>query len=100
MQRRIDVDEADLPSLLDELEAGADIILTRNGVPVARLERIQSAGMSSVRGAWRGRVQTADDFDAVPRGFVDGDEVPTSKPESGGEHAPASSARLSDGSST
>jgi prevent-host-death family protein len=57
-----------LSKLVERAEAGEDIVIQRNGKVVARLvaavEEPQS--LASVRGAWRGRVRMADDFDELP----------------------------------
>jgi prevent-host-death family protein len=56
-----------LSQLVARAEAGEDIIIARNGKPVARLVPVVgTASLASVRGAWRGRVQIADDFDELP----------------------------------
>jgi prevent-host-death family protein len=56
-----------LSQLLDRAAAGEEIVIARAGRPVARLVALSEA--SSRRrtpGGWRGRVQIADDFDALP----------------------------------
>jgi prevent-host-death family protein len=56
-----------LSKLVERAEAGEEIIIARNGKPVARLVPAASAtSLSAVRGAWRGRVRIADDFDELP----------------------------------
>jgi prevent-host-death family protein len=56
-----------LSQLVERAEAGEDIVIARNGKPVARLVPVSStAALTSVRGAWRGRVRIADDFDELP----------------------------------
>lgn len=59
--------ETNLVELVERAEAGEDIVIVRNGKPVARL--VPVAGMTTlaaVRGAWHGRVHVADDFDELP----------------------------------
>jgi prevent-host-death family protein len=55
-----------LSRLLDQVSAGEDVVIARAGRPVARL--IAYSGPTSPRqpGAWRGRVQIAEDFDLLP----------------------------------
>ena len=56
-----------LSQLVERVEAGEDIVIARNGKPVARL--VPVAGMNSlatVYGALRGRIHIADDFDELP----------------------------------
>jgi prevent-host-death family protein len=56
-----------LSQLVERAEAGEDIVIARNGKPVARLVPVSgTASMASVRGVWRGRVEIADDFDELP----------------------------------
>jgi prevent-host-death family protein len=56
-----------LSQLVERAEAGEDVVIARNGKPVARLVPIAESGaLSSVRGAWRGRVRIAEDFDELP----------------------------------
>jgi prevent-host-death family protein len=56
-----------LSQLVERAESGEDIIIARNGKPVVRLVPVASASsLESVRGAWRGRVRLAEDFDELP----------------------------------
>jgi len=56
-----------LSQLVKRAEAGEDVVIARNGRPVARLVPITApASLASVRGAWRGRVRIAEDFDQLP----------------------------------
>lgn len=54
-----------LSKLLRRVEAGEDIIIGRDGEPVARLTRF-TPEVTAPRplGTWRGQVTLADDFDA------------------------------------
>ncbi|HET7507895.1 MAG TPA: type II toxin-antitoxin system prevent-host-death family antitoxin [Solirubrobacterales bacterium] len=56
-----------LSKLVERVEAGEEIVITRRGEPAARLvpER-RSGGFVSLAGAWRGKVQIAGDFDELP----------------------------------
>ena len=61
-----------LSQLVERAEAGEDIVIARNGKPVARLVPVASEGsLASVRGAWRGRVRIAEDFDELPDDIAD-----------------------------
>ena len=61
-----------LSQLVERAAAGEDIVIQRNGTPVARLVPVaSSASLQSVRGAWRGRVRIADDFDELPDDVAD-----------------------------
>jgi prevent-host-death family protein len=56
-----------LSQLVERAESGEDIVIARNGKPVARLVPVASAAsLASVRGAWRDRVRIAEDFDELP----------------------------------
>jgi prevent-host-death family protein len=56
-----------LSKLVERVEAGEEIVITRRGEPAARLipER-PSGGFASLAGVWRGRVKISDDFDELP----------------------------------
>jgi prevent-host-death family protein len=56
-----------LSRLIEQAQSGEEIVITRHGTPVARLVPIAAAtSLESVRGAWRGRVRIAEDFDELP----------------------------------
>jgi prevent-host-death family protein len=61
-----------LSQLVERAEAGEDIVIARNGKPVARLVPIaRVARRAALRGVWRGRVNIADDFDELPDDIAD-----------------------------
>jgi prevent-host-death family protein len=61
-----------LSQLVERAEAGEEIIIARNGTPVARLVPVVTEStLAAVRGAWRDRVVIADDFDALPDDIAD-----------------------------
>jgi prevent-host-death family protein len=61
-----------LSQLVERAESGEDIIIARNGKPVVRLVPVrQTSSLESVRGAWRGRVRIAEDFDELPEDIAD-----------------------------
>jgi prevent-host-death family protein len=56
-----------LSQLVERAERGEEIVITRNGRPAVKLTPIKSSvSLASVRGAWRGQVHFADDFDELP----------------------------------
>ena len=56
-----------LSRLVERALAGEDIIIARNGKPVARLVPVASTNsLAAVHGALRGRIEIADDFDELP----------------------------------
>ena len=57
--------KTDLSKLLAEVEQGREIVIARNGTPVARLVPFPAPGPKRLRvDTWKGRVQMAPDFDA------------------------------------
>jgi len=50
--------KAKLESLIKRATAGEEIIITRAGIPLVRLESVRPLGM------YRGKIKIADDFDA------------------------------------
>lgn len=59
--------KTNLSQLVERAEAGEEITITRNGTPVARLIAVgQPNRLASVRGALRGQIHFADDFDELP----------------------------------
>lgn len=52
-----------LSALLAKVEAGEDVVIARNGRPVARLVPIGDRPETRTPGAWWGRVWIADDVD-------------------------------------
>lgn len=59
--------KSNLSKLVERVEAGEEIVITRRGEPAARLvpER-RGGGFAGLAGAWRGRVRIAEDFDELP----------------------------------
>jgi prevent-host-death family protein len=57
-----------LSKLVERAEAGEEIVIARNGTPVARLVPVakEASSMSAIRGVWRGKIHMADDFDELP----------------------------------
>ena len=53
-----------LSQLIDRAAAGEEIIIAKNGVPLARLVRLRGPGVTRRPGRWEGRLRIADDFDA------------------------------------
>ncbi len=56
-----------LSKLVERVEGGEEIVITRRGEPAARLvpER-HGGGFAALAGAWHGHVRIADDFDELP----------------------------------
>lgn len=56
--------KTNLSQLVDRAAAGEEIIIAKNGVPLARLVALETRAVERTPGGWEGRVQIADDFDA------------------------------------
>jgi len=58
--------KADLPELLKQVERGGEVVIARNGKPVARLVPVRAAGLVPFRvDTWRERIQISPDFDTA-----------------------------------
>jgi prevent-host-death family protein len=56
-----------LSQLVARAEAGEDIVIARNGKPVARLLPVAPKNsLEAVRGALRGQIHLREDFDELP----------------------------------
>ena len=55
--------ESHLSSLLKEVEAGQEIIITRAKVPIAKLVRVETARRERKLGSAKGQIVMAPDFD-------------------------------------
>ena len=53
-----------LSRLVERVQAGEEIIIAKNGVPLARLVPLQAQTTPRRPGGWEGRIVIADDFDA------------------------------------
>jgi prevent-host-death family protein len=62
-----------LSKLVERAEAGEEIVIQRNGKPAVRLTPVtdEPRSLASVRGAWRGQVRIAEDFDELPDDIAD-----------------------------
>ncbi len=65
MTKSVGVHEAKthLSRLLDDVEAGEEVVITRNGEPTARLVAVRTVARRAF-GIDRGRLVVPDDFDA------------------------------------
>jgi prevent-host-death family protein len=56
-----------LSQLVEQAEAGEDVVITRRGAPVVRLVPVaRTSALHSVRGIWANQVRIAADFDELP----------------------------------
>ena len=56
--------KTNLSQLVDRAAAGEEIIIAKNGVPLARLVPLRAQTTPRQPGGWEGRVTISDDFDA------------------------------------
>jgi prevent-host-death family protein len=65
--RRVNVHQAktELSKLLKEVERGGEVVIARNGEPVAKLVPFPTGATKRFRvDTWKGRIHVAADFDA------------------------------------
>ena len=64
--RNANIHEAktNLSQLIESVLAGEDVIISRAGKPVVRLVAYEGISQPRQAGAWKGRIEIADDFDA------------------------------------
>jgi antitoxin (DNA-binding transcriptional repressor) of toxin-antitoxin stability system len=61
-----------LSQLLQEVEQGQEVVITRSGVPIARLVAWRAPAQAvAAPGAMRGQITLADDFDAPLDGLFE-----------------------------
>lgn len=53
-----------LSQLLDKAASGEDVVVCRNGKPVARITRLENSKRPIKFGVLKGKLRVADDFDA------------------------------------
>jgi len=58
--------KTNLSRLVERVEAGEEIVIARDGRPVAMLVPAPGAARAGIEGAWEGRVEIAADFDQLP----------------------------------
>ena len=62
-----------LSRLVNEAAAGEEVVIKRNGKPVARLVAVEEErkDFASLHGLYEGRIWMADDFDELPPGWAE-----------------------------
>ena len=65
----INVDEAksSFSKLIEKVEYGEEVIITRSGKPVAKLIPYQTSKAPRTGGQWKGKVKIAAEFDSLPK---------------------------------
>ncbi len=71
-ERTVNIHEAKthLSRLVQQVEAGEEIVIARAGRPVARLVGVRGRTAPRKPGQWRGRVRLAPDFDAPDEALI------------------------------
>jgi prevent-host-death family protein len=65
-QVNIHVAKTHLSRLLEQVEAGEEVVISRAGRPIARLVAYRALAEPRRPGGWKGRVRIAPDFDRLP----------------------------------
>ena len=55
--------------LIGRVEAGEEVVVQRGDVPVAKIVPYETSGHARKAGALKGRIEIAEDFDAIPAEF-------------------------------
>jgi prevent-host-death family protein len=55
-----------LSRLLGAAESGEEVVITRRGKPVVKLQPVHAVSRKSLFGALKGQIWMADDFDELP----------------------------------
>jgi len=61
--------KSSLSRLVKRAAAGEEIVIAKNGKPVARLTRLARRKPKTLLGAFAGKIHMEDDFDAIPAEF-------------------------------
>jgi prevent-host-death family protein len=69
--RNISRAKAELSSLVEQVQHGEEVILTRAGKPVARLIGYRGAARPRQPGALAGTIRIAPDFDTLPHDMAE-----------------------------
>lgn len=72
--------KASLSKLLALVQEGKEVVLTKAGVPVAKLVPYTPPARRTLGGSWEGRVELAADFDELPADLLDAFGVRPQRP--------------------
>jgi prevent-host-death family protein len=61
--------KSSLSRLVRRAASGEEILIAKNGKPVARLTRLSGPKSKTLVGAFAGKIHMADDFDAIAAEF-------------------------------
>jgi prevent-host-death family protein len=62
--------KTNLSKLLSVVVQGRQVLIGRNGVPVAKLVPFHARGSKRIGGQLKGKVHMANDFDKLPKKFL------------------------------
>jgi prevent-host-death family protein len=65
------VARSNLSRLAQRAAGGEDIVIAKNGKPVARLTRLAPARSGTLLGAFSGKIRMSKNFDEIPAEFRD-----------------------------
>ncbi|MFQ5660351.1 MAG: type II toxin-antitoxin system Phd/YefM family antitoxin [Gammaproteobacteria bacterium] len=71
--QQINIHEAKthLSRLLERVEAGEEVVISRNGKPIVRLVKYEPARKPRKPGSLKGKIWMADDFDETSEDIID-----------------------------
>lgn len=58
--------KSQLSKLMEQAEAGEEVVIARAGKPAVRLVPFTPQGIERKAGVWRNQISIAEDFDALP----------------------------------
>ena len=61
--------KSNLSRLVKRAASGEEILIAKNGKPLARLTRLSTRKSAALIGAFAGKLHMAKDFDAIPEEF-------------------------------
>lgn len=64
--RNISEAKARLSALIEAVQSGEEVIISKSGKPIARLIRYQGAAAPRRPGVLKGQIRIAEDFDELP----------------------------------
>ncbi len=62
--------KSQLSKLIEQVEAGEDVVIARAGKPAVRLIAFKAEARPRVGGVWRNQVRMTDDFDVLPEAWL------------------------------
>lgn len=63
--------KTNLSKYLEKVTEGEEVIICKNGKPIATLKPYEISKKKRKFGEWKGKVWMADDFDDLPKDFME-----------------------------